>query len=109
MMQFQTNAAAGVNANVRLEASLGVFGNALEAGATAGLSGGARADAAIRCNTYVNYTYDNGTSSINTSPCCGRSKPITRSTRVVFPDPDGPTMVMIRPFGKLSDIFFSTG
>ena len=60
MLRFRAYAAAGISAQAKLEASLGVFGNLLSATAFAGLSGSANANASTNVDTYVSLTWNDG-------------------------------------------------
>lgn len=61
MLRFSAFASAGANANAHLSGDLGIFGGALAAGAEAGLTGSATADARTNVNTYVSLRWNNGT------------------------------------------------
>jgi hypothetical protein len=65
MMRFTAMGRAGVSANARLEAGLGVFLDTFNAGAFAGLSGSASAYGFTRANTYVSFRWNNGVRSFS--------------------------------------------
>lgn len=64
-LQFSAFAAGRASASARLEGGLGVFGNVFNAGAFAGLSGAGEASAAFKVNTYVQFTWTDGTVAIS--------------------------------------------
>lgn len=60
MLRFNAYAAASVTAFARLDAGLGVFGNALNAGAFAGLKGSAKGLVETNGDTFVDFTWSDG-------------------------------------------------
>jgi hypothetical protein len=67
MLRFTANASADASAYARLNGSVGVFGNALSAGAFAGLGGSARGSVTTNVFTYVNFRWNDGAISIATA------------------------------------------
>jgi hypothetical protein len=59
-LRFRALAVAEARAGGRLEGELGVFGNALNAGAFAGLDGSARGEAWSNIDTWVQFTWEDG-------------------------------------------------
>jgi hypothetical protein len=67
MLRFRAYASADASAYARLDAGLGAFGNALNAGAFAGIGGSARGSVTTNVFTYVEFRWNDGAISIATT------------------------------------------
>ncbi|MGB8885967.1 MAG: DUF4157 domain-containing protein [Candidatus Korobacteraceae bacterium] len=66
-MRFSALAAANASASGRVEGELGVFGNALNAGAFAGLEGSASGEVWANVDTWVQFRWSDGDISLSTT------------------------------------------
>lgn len=66
-LRFGALAMADASASAKLEGQVGVFGNALNAGAFAGLEGSAHGEAWSNIDTWVQFTWNDGAISLSTT------------------------------------------